>query len=135
MIDLLSKIQNSIPTLKGVEAQQAIADVFSSAKWVIVSSEIIGYAQAEIFSNAYLATAATIEVHGQSLLTMQPLHIAYLAENELEFESSWSSLWLLIYSNGAVCLAERKDQKDPYLTIFVTKDVADLFEIDYTDLQ
>lgn len=122
MIDVIYKIKNSQPTIVGEEAQRFFAAIVNSG-WVIASSALLGKDEMLFRINTFINEQARIELHGQMLYTLQPIHIIYLDEKQLN--DGWKKTWILLYSNGAVCLSEKEDGSEPFLLLFMDESLAD----------
>jgi hypothetical protein len=122
MIDVIYKIKNSQPTLVAEQAADLFAGIVSRTDWVVASSAIFPMEELLQYIDYYLTSLARVEIHGESLLTIQPIHILYV-DNTL-LQDDWSKMWGLLYSNGAVCYSEKEDGTQ-FMILFIDETLVD----------
>ena len=123
MIDLLYRIKNSQPTIVGEEAARFLAAIIQNPDWVVASTAVLGLEETIEKANYYLSFQARIELHGEMLYSLQPIHICYLDETQLR--DGWVHTWILLYSNGAVVYSEKEGGTEPFLILFMDESLVD----------
>lgn len=123
MIDLITKIKNSQPTLTGEDAATIFTDIVMNRKWVVASSAIFPMEELMIYVNTFIENMANIEVHGQNMFTVQPIHVLYV--DDLILQDGFTKMWGLLYANGAVCYSEKENGTEPFMVLFIDQALVD----------
>lgn len=123
MLDVIYKIKNSQPTAVGEEAANFFSAIVTNPNWVVASSAVFGMDELIGHVNTFISGLAKIEIHGEELVTIQPIHVLYLDETHLQ--DGWTNMWGLLYSNGAVCYSEKANGTEPFLILFMDQSLVD----------
>ena len=127
MIDIIYKIKNSQPTLDGEKAADIVSGIVTHPEWVVASSAVFEMEELLELTNSFISEMARVDIHGELLLTVQPIHVLYLDQQHLH--EGWDKMWVLLYSNGAVCYSEKPNGEEPFLVLFMDEALVDSSQV------